>query len=77
MKRDPKLAGMVGNLVGALKRLHGKPTARDERAKNQRFHEETDWANGCGLCGDKPVVRETGMCGPCTFGEADTAGGNW
>lgn len=23
------------------------------------------------------LVPEVEMCGPCTFGEADTAGGNW
>lgn len=23
------------------------------------------------------IVPVTGMCGPCTFGEADTADGNW
>jgi len=36
-----------------------------------------DWTKGCEVCGAKPVVPETGMCGPCTFGEAETAGGNW
>jgi hypothetical protein len=32
---------------------------------------------GCIVCGQNPCIRETEMCGPCTFGEADTAGGNW
>jgi hypothetical protein len=36
-----------------------------------------DWKRKCMVCGEKPVVPATGMCGPCTFGEADTAGGNW
>ncbi len=36
-----------------------------------------DWARGCENCGAKPILPLTGMCGPCTFGEADTAGGNW
>lgn len=36
-----------------------------------------DWSRTCELCGASPVVPATGMCGPCTFGEADTAGGNW
>ena len=36
-----------------------------------------DWKRKCSVCGEKPVVPETGMCGPCTFGEAETAGGNW
>lgn len=36
-----------------------------------------DYSRGCTACGDKPVVPVTGMCGPCTFGEASTANGNW
>jgi hypothetical protein len=27
----------------------------------------------CEVCGQGPVVPETGMCGPCTFGEADSS----
>lgn len=38
---------------------------------------EPDWKGKCELCGASPIVPITGMCGPCTFGEADTAGGNW
>lgn len=38
---------------------------------------EPDWEHKCEVCGQKPVHRLTGMCGPCTFGEADTYGGNW
>lgn len=36
-----------------------------------------DWGRKCETCGGTPVVRKTGMCGPCTWGEADTAWGNW
>ena len=36
-----------------------------------------DWTRGCSACGDKPVVPQTGLCGPCTFGESITANGNW
>lgn len=32
---------------------------------------------GCIVCGESPVFPDTDMCGPCTFGEAATAGGNW
>ncbi len=28
-------------------------------------------------CGASPILPLTGMCGPCTFGEVETAGGNW
>lgn len=38
---------------------------------------EPDWSRKCSVCGQSPVVPATGLCGPCTFGEADTAGGNW
>lgn len=36
-----------------------------------------DWTKKCSVCAATPIVVETGMCGPCTFGEAETAGGNW
>lgn len=36
-----------------------------------------DWTRKCEVCGETPVVNQTGLCGPCTFGEAETAGGNW
>jgi len=38
---------------------------------------EPDYDTPCEVCGATPTVPVTGMCGPCTFGEADTAGGNW
>lgn len=38
---------------------------------------QKDWSRGCSLCGQKPVVRAVGLCGPCTWGESNTAGGNW
>lgn len=36
-----------------------------------------DWTRECENCGETPVVPICGLCGPCCFGEADTAGGNW
>ena len=45
-----------------------------KKAKNMS---EPDWTGKCENCGASPIVPETGMCGPCTFGEADIAGGNW
>jgi hypothetical protein len=38
---------------------------------------EPDWNTPCSACGELPTVHPTGLCGPCCFGEADTAGGNW
>jgi hypothetical protein len=36
-----------------------------------------DWSGKCEVCDASPIVPLTGLCGPCTFGEAETAGGNW
>jgi hypothetical protein len=36
-----------------------------------------DWESSCSGCGAIPIVPESGLCGPCTFGEAETIGGNW
>jgi len=36
-----------------------------------------DWTGQCTVCGNSPIVPLTGLCGPCTWGEAETAGGNW
>jgi hypothetical protein len=38
---------------------------------------DKDWRVGCDVCGEKPTVHPTGLCGPCCFGEAETVGGNW
>lgn len=27
----------------------------------------------CDVCGARPVLKVSGMCGPCTYGEADSA----
>jgi hypothetical protein len=31
----------------------------------------------CINCDAKPTVGDTELCGPCCFGEAETANGNW
>jgi hypothetical protein len=36
-----------------------------------------DWSQQCEVCEATPIVPLTGLCGPCTFGEAETANGNW
>lgn len=38
---------------------------------------EPDWETKCEVCGMVPTLPITGMCGPCTWGEAETIGGNW
>ncbi len=56
----------------------GKPK-RKQQEPEVATDEQTapDWSGECENCGQSPIVPLTGMCGPCTFGEADTAGGNW
>jgi hypothetical protein len=65
-----------------------KPKARRERVRQQKVPKrvedmtkggafEADWDRKCEVCGASPVVNATGLCGPCTFGEANTANGNW
>lgn len=51
------------------------PTGDGEAETAEAF--ACDWTRGCEVCGEKPVVNATGLCGPCTFGESETYGGNW
>jgi len=46
---------------------------------NDDHDDETrpDWNGTCSQCGESPIVPLTGLCGPCTWGEAETIGGNW
>lgn len=47
------------------------------RASTLNTDVRPDWTCECLVCGRRPVLPATGMCGACTFGEADTAGGDW
>lgn len=38
---------------------------------------ELIWNCKCTSCDATPVVRFSGLCGPCTFGEVDTLNGEW
>lgn len=51
------------------------PDEIDDNGMDADF--EADWTGECEVCGSTPILPSTGMCGPCTFGEADTVGGNW
>ncbi len=31
----------------------------------------------CSECGDTPIVRQTGQCGVCTWGDESCKNGNW
>lgn len=51
---------------------------KKEKEKPNKFpNAEPDWTRKCEVCGQSPVVSCTGLCGPCTFGEAETVNGNW
>lgn len=53
-------------------------TKKENKKKNWRDNPEAkDWTRACENCGQKPVVNITGLCGPCTWGEAETINGNW
>lgn len=56
---------------------YGKRTRRKRHKKDLSESAIPDWTGQCEICGESPIVPQTGMCGPCTFGEADTLGGNW
>lgn len=50
---------------------------KDDPEQSHDAETAPDWKGKCDVCGQSPIVPVTGMCGPCTFGEAETAGGNW
>ena len=54
---------------------HPNNEAENRALTDEEAFEKVD--HPCEVCGAKPVVRATGLCGPCTFGEAATANGNW
>ncbi len=56
--------------------------------KTFKAYYDPDYKHGCEVCGTKPTVRiryengkvfyDGGMCGPCTWGEAETLDpANW
>lgn len=67
--RDPQTVGESERTMSERKAKKLKPLTKEET--------EPDWSGKCIYCGQSPVVPITGLCGPCTFGSADAAGGNW
>lgn len=53
------------------------PGCRQGNAPSQDSSMQPNWKVKCCACGQKPTVGDLELCGPCCFGEADTAGGNW
>ena len=54
-----------------------KQKAAPQVAEDDDQDHKPDWSGECEVCGATPIHPLTGMCGPCSFGEADTIGGNW
>lgn len=58
-------------------------TEKELEIEFERMDKETAKEDGkifgeCESCGSKTVlVEEVGLCGPCCFGESETANGNW
>ena len=73
LSKVPEGAG-VTQLAATRK---GRKTKRLEQVRGADPRTDPDYNSECEVCGATPVVPVTGMCGPCTFGEAETAGGNW
>ncbi len=69
------------NIAKRNVRKHAAKCGKRKRPKQAALPKdddmEPDWTRVCENCGASPVVPITGMCGPCSFGEASTAGGNW
>ena len=57
--------------------VHERPVDSHETVFASDDETRPDWKGKCIVCGQSPVMPLTGMCGPCTFGESDTYGGNW
>lgn len=49
----------------------------DDRRKCDLQNGDKDYKHACTVCGAKPTVHPTDLCGPCCFGEAETIGGHW
>ena len=64
---------------------------KDEEVMKEQADFDQDWETKCQNCGAVPTVvmvpivngkrstkaRKLKLCGPCCFGDSDTAGGNW
>ena len=60
------------------RRRHAKRVGKIDAA-HDKYTDKTrpDWGGRCEVCKASPIVPVTGMCGPCTWGESETADGNW
>ena len=60
------------------RRRHARRVGKIDAA-GDKYTDKTrpDWGGRCEVCKASPIVPATGMCGPCTWGEPETADGNW
>lgn len=72
--RVVKVNGDKPDLYAACARIILEIEAED-RAKLKNG--DKDWATPCMNCEALPTVHPVQLCGPCCWGEAETAGGNW
>lgn len=68
--------------TGAIQTKKGKLSSSPKSSAANRKKEVASASSGqwgtCDSCENEDViVPEVGLCGPCCFGEAATAGGNW
>jgi hypothetical protein len=62
-------------LQGFAAPLPATPAEQRERAALNALRK--NWSRRCDNCEQTPTVGKSGLCGPCYFGEADTANGEW
>lgn len=61
---------------GLVRQLrHAKPKRQRPAGPDDQAFKNYDVR--CENCDAVPTVGDLGLCGPCTFGEAETADGNW
>lgn len=71
------------NTLEMIKKLNNGNTPEELEAELKAIDLEKSKEKGkrygvCESCENETVLEaETGLCGPCCFGEADTANGNW
>jgi hypothetical protein len=53
--------------------VEGAMTEKRSEGRGRKVKVYADYTRKCEGCGAKPVVSMTGLCGPCTFGEASCA----
>lgn len=75
-QRNPNLQQLPGATPDA-KRIKAAFSKAPATPKPKLGPGDANWERECGNCDASPVVECSGLCGPCHFGDADTAGGNW